>query len=264
MPQDIPLTCDGFGKKFSFEHALSYPNGGLVLERHYDAAKEWVALRDQALVPSAITYEPKINSRKVQGERTGSRVRQKSGIFEVGADNVGESQGGRGPTVNRAARLVRKPGQVEVPAEPRAEVSAHGFWKRGTTAIFYIRIVNLDAGSYLRMTPEKALAKAEKENKCLYLQVCLERRRTFTTMVYSADRILGAEALAAQNRLAALLGYKLKREYSEMCGFVRKRTSLAIVRSNTLLLRGPQDKGSLIWQQPELTNGEVMELIAPW
>ena len=44
-----------------------------------------------------------------------------------------------------------------------ADVSAHGFWKRGTTAMFDIIIVNLDAGSYLHMTPEKALAKAEKE-----------------------------------------------------------------------------------------------------
>ena len=33
--------------------------------------------------------------------------------------------------------------------------------------MFDIRIVNLDAGSYLRMTPEKALAKAEKEKKGL-------------------------------------------------------------------------------------------------
>ena len=41
-----------------------------------------------------------------------------------------------------------------------ADVSAHGFWKQGTTAMFGIRIFNLDAGSYLRMTPEKALAKA--------------------------------------------------------------------------------------------------------
>ena len=44
--------------------------------------------------------------------------------------------------------------------------------------MFDIRIFNLDAGSYLRMTPEKALAKADKENKDLYLQACLERRRT--------------------------------------------------------------------------------------
>ena len=80
--------------------------------------------------------------------------------------------------------------------------------------MFDIRIVNLDAGSYLRMTPEKALAKAERENKYLYLQACLESRSTFTPMVYSSDGIPGAEALAAQKRLAALLSYKLKREYS--------------------------------------------------
>ena len=57
-------------------------------------------------------------------------------------------------------------------------------------------------------------------------------------MVYSADEIPGAEALSAQKRLAALLSYKLKQEYSEMCGFVRARMSLEIVRSNSLLLRG--------------------------
>ena len=49
-----------------------------------------------------------------------------------------------------------------------------------------IRIVNLDAGSYLRMTPKKTLAKAEEEKKDLYLQACLESRRTFTPMFYSA------------------------------------------------------------------------------
>ena len=63
-------------------------------------------------------------------------------------------------TVNGAARLVGRSGQVVITAESRADVSAHGFWKRGTTAMFDIRIVSLDAVSYLRMTPEKALAKA--------------------------------------------------------------------------------------------------------
>ena len=80
--------------------------------------------------------------------------------------------------------------------------------------MFDIRIVNLDAVFYLRMAPEKALAKVEKEKKELYLQYFLERRHTFTPMVYSADVIPRAEALAAQKRLAALLSYKLKREYS--------------------------------------------------
>ena len=83
-------------------------------------------------------------------------------------------------------------------------------------------------------------------------------------MVYFAGGILGAEALAAQKRLAALLRYKLKREYSERCGFRRVGVSLAIVWSNSLLLRGPRDKGVRIRQQPEPTDGAVMELLAPW
>ena len=70
----------------------------------------------------------------------------------------------------------------------------------------------MDGCSYLRMTPEKDLAKAEKEKEDLYLLARLEYRRTFTPMVYSADEIPGAEALAAQRRLAALLSYKLKQE----------------------------------------------------
>ena len=73
-------------------------------------------------------------------------------------------------------------------------------------------------------------------------------------MVYSADGIPRAEDLAAQKRLAALLSYKLKREYSEMWCFVRARMSLEIVRSNSLLICGPPDKGVCIRQRPDLKD----------
>ena len=53
--------------------------------------------------------------------------------------------------------------------------------------MFDICIVNLDAGSYVHMMPEKAFEKAENEKKDLYLQACLERRRTFTPAVYYVD-----------------------------------------------------------------------------
>ena len=88
MPQDIPATCDGCGKKLSIEHALSCPKGSLVLERHDDAAKEWGALGSRALFPSAITYEPKINSRTVQGERTGAGARQEGREADGGTDRL--------------------------------------------------------------------------------------------------------------------------------------------------------------------------------
>ena len=111
MPQDIPAICNGCGKRFSIEHALSCPKGGLVLERHDDVAKEWGALGSRALVPSAITYERKINSRTVQGERTGAGARQVSGTADGGTYTVGEARGGSGRKVNGADRLVGQLGQ---------------------------------------------------------------------------------------------------------------------------------------------------------
>ena len=79
IPQDIPATCYGCSSKFLIEHALSCPKGGLFLAWHDAAAKEWGAHGARALVPSAITYKPKINSRKVEGERTGEGARQDRG-----------------------------------------------------------------------------------------------------------------------------------------------------------------------------------------
>ena len=79
MPQNIPATRDGCGKKFSIYQALSWTKGGLVLARHDEAAKEWGNLGSQALVPSTITYKPKISSRTVQGERIGDGARQEGG-----------------------------------------------------------------------------------------------------------------------------------------------------------------------------------------
>ena len=83
-------------------------------------------------------------------------------------------------------------------------------------------------------------------------------------MVYSADLIPGAEALAAQNILATLLNYKLNREYSEMWSFVKAKMSLAIMRSNSVLLRVPREKSARIRKRPELTDGTVMAMLAPW
>ena len=58
---------------------------------------------------------------------------------------------------NRSAELERRPGQVTVPVDSRADVSSHVFWKQGTTVMFDIGIVNINAGSYLLMTLKKSL-----------------------------------------------------------------------------------------------------------
>ena len=91
------------------EHALSCPKGGLVLARHDDAENEWGALGAWALIPSAIIYETKTNSRTVKGEMTWEGAQREGGTADGGTDIFGESQGGGGivPTVNRASVLER-------------------------------------------------------------------------------------------------------------------------------------------------------------
>ena len=248
------------------EHTLSCPKGDLVLARHGDAAKEWGTRESQYLTPSTISYRPQINSRTVQKERNGVGARQEGETSKGKSDIAEEAQGGGGNerARNKAADLERRPGQVAVPAESRADVSVQGFWKQGTHVMFEKRIVSLDAGSYLRITPEKSLAKAEKDRKDLYIQDFLEIRRFLTPMVNYANRIPGTEALAAQNILATLISFKLKREYSELCGLVRARMSLEIVRSNILLLHGPWDKEACIQQWHELLDVAVMSLLESW
>ena len=58
MPQDIPATCDCFGKKFLIDHAISCPKGGHVLERRDNDAKDWGTLGAWVLNPSDIYYKP--------------------------------------------------------------------------------------------------------------------------------------------------------------------------------------------------------------
>ena len=75
-------------------------------------------------------------------------------------------------------------GQAKFPDESWADVSIHGLWKWGTTALFDMIIVNSDVGSCLCQMYAKALATTEKEKKDKYLQPCLELRHSFTLMVY--------------------------------------------------------------------------------
>ena len=92
----------------------------------------------------------------------------------------------------------------------------------------------------------------------------MECRRSCVPVVYSEDSIPIVETLLTQRILSTILSFKMKQEYSELCGFVRARMSLSIVRSNSLLLRGPWYKEACIRQQPELLDGSVMALLVQW
>ena len=61
-------------------HDLVCSKNVLVLAWHNDATKEWGALVTWALNQLCISYEPKITSRTIQGERIGAGARIITGV----------------------------------------------------------------------------------------------------------------------------------------------------------------------------------------
>ena len=206
-PLRLCSSCDGCGADFTVEHALSCKVGGLVHIRHDDVRDEAGALAAMAFQKSAVSYEPPIYS------GTGVRASQ----MAPGDGNDGD----------------------------RGDVLVHGLWKRGEDAILDTQVVDCDAPSRRSyMDSEKILESCARVKKLKYLQPCIERRRSFTPLIYSVDGMAGREAQAFEKRIAHLLAEKWERHYSVLRGFVRGRMALAVVRSNTLLLRGSRMRKS--------------------
>jgi hypothetical protein len=128
------------------------------------------------------------------------------------------------------------------PTGERGDASAHGFWQRGRTAIFDVRITDTQSRSYRNKDYQKVLAQQEKEKKNQYLRPCLEMRKDFTPLVYSVDGIAGREAKNAEKRLAYHLSEKWHKQLPQMVYYVRIRMAIAVVRANSLLIRGSRDR----------------------
>ena len=202
-PTSLPPRCDGCGERFTTEHAMSCRKGGLILHRHNDLVATWGQLCGQAHTPSTVSDEP--------------LIRTSQDVQAAGAN------------------------RTEPTPELRGDIAVHGFWTRGTTAIFDVRVTDTDAPSNRNTAPAKVLQRHEAEKKNKYGALCIARRRTFTPLVFSVDGMQGVEATAASRRLASSLASKWKRSYSEVCGFVRSRLSIALVRSASRCLRADRN-----------------------
>ena len=142
----------------------------------------------------------------------------------------------------------------------RGDVLIHGLWERGSGCVLDIHITDTDAPSYKNHTPTKVLERAAKAKKAKYLQPCLDRRRIFMPLVYSVDGIACKEAKEFKKHIACLLEEKWDRPYSELLGYVRGRMGMAIIRSNTVLLRGARvHKRTVPWKWDDAKYEAVRE-----
>jgi hypothetical protein len=128
--------------------------------------------------------------------------------------------------------------------ELRGDIAAHGFWKRGTTAIVDVRVTDTDAKSNRGHDVNELLLSHETRKRDKYLEASLRRHKHFTPLVFTVDGLRGVEAAAALRKLASLLSVKWKRTYSQVCGFVRSRLTLALVGAASRCLRANRSPAS--------------------
>jgi hypothetical protein len=124
-----------------------------------------------------------------------------------------------------------------------------------------VRVTDTDAKSYCKRSPDKVFESGKNLKKKKYLDACLEQQRHFTTFVCSVDRLLGRKAPTFAKQLAAKLMKKWQRSYSQTCGYVNARLSIAIIQATHLCLRGSRIPTSKISTRfPQWEDGAGLAL----
>ena len=187
--------------------------------RHDALAAEWEALCVPAFSRPRVVAEP---------------------IIQRAADTMEENRQTRNAPPTEHPILLPETGPTK-PAALRGDVSVSGFWSRGQQTIFDITVSDVDAPSYGGRSAERVLAEREKQKRTKYEKTCRETRREFTPLAFGVDGSMGCATNAAIRRLASALASKGHRPYSEMCGFVRSRLSITLVRAAHVCLRGARE-----------------------
>ena len=137
--------------------------------------------------PSCVTDEPRIHGVAVSGEAP--------------------STGGRGGR-RRVTRGEPYAEESEVGADLCGDMGLLGFRPPCKMCVFDVHNVDTYAASYDGRRPDKILSQHKWRKKGKYPEACLERRRHFTPLVFSADGVMGEETKATTKQLAAALPNK--------------------------------------------------------
>lgn len=146
-------------------------------------------------------------------------------------------------------------------AYKRGDLSIHGFWNPGHTAIFDVRVTNLDAPSYLDKTPAQCFRLHEQEKYRVYRNDCRQARMDFTPLVFSTDGLFAPETKTTVRRLASGLADKWKVPYSQTSNLVRVRYSISLARALSRCLRDSHEPVSSTYPAG-ISNGPTLRLLS--
>lgn len=123
--------------------------------------------------------------------------------------------------------------------EARLDVKAGGFWSKGVTAFFDVRITHVNSNTNQNKSTTTIFKEHENEKKRKYEQRILNvEMGTFTPLVFGTNGGMGNDCQVFINTLANKLSEKSSESYSTTITWLRTRLSFELLRSAHLCIRG--------------------------
>ena len=123
--------------------------------------------------------------------------------------------------------------------EARLDIKANGFWRKGETAFFDVRITHVNSKSAKNQKTAEIFRKHENAKKREYLDRVLQvEHGSFTPLIFGTNGGLGNECSRFLKELAQKLCIKTENDYPNVMTWLRTRISMEITRSSLLCLRG--------------------------
>ena len=123
--------------------------------------------------------------------------------------------------------------------EARLDIKAKGFWTRGQTAYFDVRITHVNSSNQAGLPTAKIFRNHELAKRREYLQRVLDvENGAFTPLVFGTNGGLGEECAKFLSTLAAKISKKDDESYSHTITWIRTRLSFDLVQSAIACVRG--------------------------
>ena len=225
-PPNFPCTCN-CGKENSVSHAMQCMKGGYVKWRHDCVKKQYATLmkeaglKDVVVEPSLLPLPPAMQRRTPNG-----------GIKSTDADDA------------------------------TLDIAATGLWGVQNRTFFDVRITDPTALSYIGFPTTTHLQNQENEKKNDYARRVQEiEKASFTPLVHTVAGGCGKEADCTIRHLAHHIAIKHHEPISIVTSLIRTRISFALLRANTVCLRGTRGKGGPRRDDDDASDSETDPMI---
>ena len=106
-----------------------------------------------------------------------------------------------------------------------------------------VRVVRPNALSYNGKDVEKIYQQNEREKKSKYNQRVIQvEKATFTPLVFTTTGGMAPECTKFHKKVAELISWKTKEEYSQVMNHIRTRIRFTLLKSTLIAIRGERGK----------------------